>query len=52
MALDQLRIANGGGADINVDNVVVDISAVPEPASMVLLGLGGIGLVLYRRYRS
>jgi len=29
LALNGLRIANGGGADINLDNLTVDISAVP-----------------------
>jgi hypothetical protein len=50
LALDELRIGNGGGADINLDNLTVTI--VPEPASLALLGIGGLGLVLYRRGRS
>ena len=49
LAIDTLRFANGGGGDIAVDNFAVDISAVPEPSSSALLGLGGIALMLRRR---
>jgi hypothetical protein len=51
MDLDTLRVANGLGGDINVDNLKVDISPVPEPASLALFGLGGLGLAIYRRRR-
>lgn len=51
LALDELRVANGAGADINLDNLTVNISPVPEPTSLALLGLGGLGLALYRRRR-
>ncbi|WP_346187638.1 PEP-CTERM sorting domain-containing protein [Rubritalea halochordaticola] len=48
-AINRLRIANGNGADIALDGLSVDISAIPEPSSSVMLGLCGIGLVLKRR---
>lgn len=49
LAFDQLRVANGSGGDINVDNLVVNIDPVPEPAASVLLGLGVVGLAFTRR---
>lgn len=52
LALNGFAIRNGGGADIDLDNVLVDISSVPEPASMALFGLGALGLVLFRRRQS
>jgi hypothetical protein len=58
LALNALRIGNGGSdgsghfGDINMDNLTVDISPVPEPASMVLFGLGGLALLGIRRRRS
>lgn len=51
LAIDELRVANGLGGDINVDNLLVDISTVPEPTSLALLGIGGLGFALYRRRR-
>ncbi|HTB84156.1 MAG TPA: chitobiase/beta-hexosaminidase C-terminal domain-containing protein [Candidatus Sulfotelmatobacter sp.] len=35
LALSALRVANGGGADINVDNLVANISTGPEPATFI-----------------
>jgi len=58
LALNGLRVANGGSdgdghyGDINLTDLSVVISPVPEPASIALFGLGGLGLVLYRRRRS
>ena len=51
-AFDELRIANGAGGDIAVDNINVDISAIPEPASLFLLGLGAVGSCMRRQRRA
>jgi len=32
--------------DYNIDNVVIETSAVPEPSSLVLFGLGMVGMVV------
>ena len=34
---------------LSLDNVVVDVTEVPEPSSAALLGLGGLTLILRRR---
>jgi len=34
-----------------VDQLVIDTRCAPEPATMALLGLGGLGM-LFRRKRS
>lgn len=43
--------AGTSGSDaFNVDNIIVtDVTAVPEPSSAALLGLGGLALILRRR---
>lgn len=43
--------ANGANASIRLDDINCRVSAVPEPSSVVFLGLGGIAMcvVAYRR---
>ena len=44
------NIASGSVADVQRD--YVNVSAIPEPSSLVLLGLGAIGLGICKRKRS
>lgn len=46
-AFNRVRIANGEGGDLAVDSL--EISIVPEPASLALMGIGG--LFMFRRRR-
>ena len=39
----------GGTVEALFDNVALDVSAIPEPGSIALLGLGGLGLAAVRR---
>ncbi|MBN2162112.1 MAG: PEP-CTERM sorting domain-containing protein [Pontiellaceae bacterium] len=45
-----LRVANGSGGDLNLDNITVDISSIPEPGTIGLVGIfGAAGLIIRRR---
>lgn len=39
----------GGGSRVGIGELRFDVSAVPEPSSTALLGLGGLALILRRR---
>jgi hypothetical protein len=46
----RLMFASGGANDwVSFDNVRLDSTAVPEPTTTALLGLGGLALILRRR---
>ncbi|MCK4603044.1 MAG: PEP-CTERM sorting domain-containing protein [Phycisphaerae bacterium] len=44
-------VQNQGANAIGIDDVVVTSDVVPEPGTLVLLGLGSLGLLLRRRRR-
>jgi len=47
----QILLARNAGLDINPSLDTVTVSYVPEPATLALMGLGGLGLVLGRKRR-
>lgn len=51
LALNALRIANGNGGDIKVNDVTVSAAPVPEPATGSLIVLAGAAALTRRRRR-
>ncbi len=47
---DQIVISFDAGSSTNVQHInAIELTAVPEPSSTALLGLGGLALILRRR---
>lgn len=48
-AFNEFRIQSADNSNMNVDNIVIDISAVPEPSALALVALGGLAAFTRRR---
>jgi hypothetical protein len=46
------EVDNQNAFNLGVDNVSLRVTAVPEPAALLLLGSGAVGLLAYRRHRA
>lgn len=53
LAVDRFRFINGNGGDLVLSSLSVDISAVPEPGTLAMLGaaMAGLAAVVRRRRR-
>jgi hypothetical protein len=40
---------NGAGDGVEISSLSADFTAIPEPSSCVMLGLGAMAFLLYRR---
>jgi len=50
LLLFQIVVPNGGDYHFTLRNLPA-VTVTPEPSSLALAGLGGVGLMLYRRFR-
>jgi len=50
--LKSVSFSQAGGSYIAIDNVTINAAAVPEPASLALLGLGIAGMGVLRRRKK